>query len=611
MKKTLLSLCIAVGAWMNVQAQAVIYSADFTGGVQGWATPGGTSNGAASANAIWKWDLNGSNGFYASPNNPITSATAATGFMILDSDSLDNGNMPDPSNANSAWFGHGPAPSPQQASLESPVINCSGQASVRIKFSQFFRNFQADCYVIVSNDGGLSWTSFPVNTSIAANAATGTNDLVDINISSVAANQSNVKVGFYWDGDYYYWMVDDVTVYASPATDDIRIVDVYDMEYDQIPVSQADTINFTGEYFNEGGNICNNLVMNVSITGAGSFSGNTNPALGTVYSGVDTFSYVGGNFYGDYLPSAKGNYNAVYTISSAAGSDVTPGDNVKNRSWQLSDSTYAQDVNTPNGNGYPLYRTSDSKKFIIGDFYNLPNADTVSSISAAFIGGSNLTAAGGVVQANIYTYDANASAWVLYLTSYQVTLTGAMISSSTSLRWVKFNFPMGSAAAVNGLILPAGSYIVALEALSTTSNVYVMTNSGSSLSRSFVYDDVTYAPPAGNNVAYIAYGTTSCVRMNFGHNFPKFGGIENINNLNLGTVYPNPSTVGSTITIPSATNGVATLKVYNAIGDVVAAKEVNLSKNITIETTAFNPGLYVYTIEQNGKKSTGKFTLMK
>jgi len=610
MKKTLLSFLFAVGAFATVNAQTTIYSATFTGSASGWTTPAGTSGGTSSAAgttnsaAVWTWDTNGSNGFYASGTGPIQSATAAGGFMILDSDSLDNGNQPDPAAPTSAWFGHGPAPSSQTAFLESPVINCSGYSAVRMSFSQYFRNFQSNCAVVVSNDGGLTWTSFPINTTIAANAGTPKNDFLDINISSVAANQSNVKVGFYWDGDYYFWMVDDITVYNPAPSDDIRIVDVFDMPYSQVPFGQNDTINFTGEYFNEGSNICNNLMMNVSITGAGSYSGNTSPALATINSGVDTFSYVGGNFYGDFLPTAKGTYNATYTISSSAATDATPSDNTKNRSFLVSDSTYAEDVNAIPSSGYPLYRTSSSSKFIIGNFYTLVTADTISSIAACFLGGTNFTTAGGVVQANVYMYDETAQTWGLVLNSNQITLANANIST-TSIKWTKFGFNMSSATAVNGLILQPGSYIVALEALSTTSNVYVGVNSGSSLSRSYVYDDAT------NTIGYIEYGTTSMIRMNFGHSFPKGLGFENLNELSTGNIYPNPAQIGSVLTIPSNSIGTASLKVYNAIGEVVTTKQVTMSKNVSIETANLTEGLYLYTIEQNGKSTTGKFSLTK
>lgn len=154
-------------------------------------------------------------GSFAIPG--ILSTTAANGFALFDSDVLCSGDqIADLSTANS--------------------INCSSNSIVYLTFEQYYRRYDDSTIVFVSNDN-INWTAFPVNTSVQNNefcpggTANVNPDVVNINISSVAANQSTVWIRFEFyspstfvgpagaPGCAYSWMIDDVSVYEPAAVD--------------------------------------------------------------------------------------------------------------------------------------------------------------------------------------------------------------------------------------------------------------------------------------------------------------------------------------------------------------------------------------------------------
>ncbi len=154
-------------------------------------------------------------GLYAIPG--ILSTTATNGFALFDSDLLCSGDqIADLTTVNS--------------------INCSGNSAVIISFEQYYRRYDDSTIVFVSTDN-INWTGFPLNTTVLNNefcpggTANVNPDLVNINISSVAANQATVWIRFEFyspstfvgpagaPGCGYSWMIDDVTLFEPAAVD--------------------------------------------------------------------------------------------------------------------------------------------------------------------------------------------------------------------------------------------------------------------------------------------------------------------------------------------------------------------------------------------------------
>ncbi len=199
----------------------------FDGGLNDWTTEGISCAVADSLhNAIWAWTPDGQlGGAYFTDVQKITSPSIANGAAAFDSDFLDNAGIQEN-------FKNGLAPAPQKSALISPALNFASEPAVAICFYQSFRNFTALTTVEVSKDGGNSWTgSFPVvaNDYTALNNApandTSNTIFINIDISSVAANESDVRVRFIFDGGsggYYFWTVDDVA-FIKPLARDVDI----------------------------------------------------------------------------------------------------------------------------------------------------------------------------------------------------------------------------------------------------------------------------------------------------------------------------------------------------------------------------------------------------
>ncbi len=228
----------------STNSQNAIYSFTFDSDLDGWTTVGVSSaDTSKAALAVWAWTANGDagTGAYNSGETPIGSESGG-GAMLFDSDGLDNGGT-------QGNFGQGPSPSPQRGELISPSLDFTGQDKVILAFHQYYRYFSKDdgdpdpntrdfstpaTSVEVSNDGGTSWTSYLINEDIAAGAQTRATDKISIDITDIAANQADVTVKFVWDGEYYFWIIDDVSLYDSRGVD-LAVIDFTNIDNFETP----------------------------------------------------------------------------------------------------------------------------------------------------------------------------------------------------------------------------------------------------------------------------------------------------------------------------------------------------------------------------------------
>jgi hypothetical protein len=212
--------------------ETVIWSETFGNGIPtGWSTSG-TANGSANTNAVWVYrgpsttpsNATGSRGAYAGPAStgqlPILSPTDSNGFVIFDSDYLDNNGIA------GNFCGTGAlACAPHYATLTTSTINLQQHSNVELRFYQYYRRFAGPgsvqsvpaTYVDISTDGGGTWSNTTtLNSNLAVNLFTARNSVVSINISQFAGNQSNVKIRFRFDGEYYFWQIDDLEIVSVP-----------------------------------------------------------------------------------------------------------------------------------------------------------------------------------------------------------------------------------------------------------------------------------------------------------------------------------------------------------------------------------------------------------
>ncbi len=234
---------------------------EFDGGLNDWTTTG-FSKIDDDLEALWKWEADGdaAEGNFYTGLPPIASPSVANGAAVFDSDFLDNNGMDNN-------FGNGPAPGPQYSELISPTIDLTNHTDVALSFFSFYRNFNTDVYVSFSNDDGASWSE-----NIELFARTGGNELIQPDTESLiyldgSGGTDQFKFKFIWDGNYYFWIIDDVAIIERPHHDLVLDGVFYTpLTYGQ-PEGQIDSDEFFFDFYisNRGAAAQTNVQMTAQI----------------------------------------------------------------------------------------------------------------------------------------------------------------------------------------------------------------------------------------------------------------------------------------------------------------------------------------------------------
>jgi len=215
------------------------------------------SSGATTpGNAYWVQSMTGmSQGAYWGVETAIASPTQANGVALFDSDFLDNAGT-------QGAFGTGTSPTAHRGELISPTIDLTGYAdsALAVNFFCKWRNYSTSIWVSLSIDDGATWTDVDINTLLPAGVNAVNEGWVSAVFPSVtlgATNLTQCRIRFIFDGDYYYTMVDDVSISVAPEQDLTIAIAVpggntLTEAYEQIqvtnnryfPISQLSTQNF-------------------------------------------------------------------------------------------------------------------------------------------------------------------------------------------------------------------------------------------------------------------------------------------------------------------------------------------------------------------------------
>lgn len=211
-------LFVVVFQFQTGSTQTIIWggegdaNGEFNGGLNDW-TSASISPDTINAQWIWEADSKADRGAYSGISSIILSPSASNGAAVFDSDFYDNDGI-------AGNFGNGIAATPQKGELISPTFSCNGYNDVWVKFHQSFRYWKSNTSLLVSNDGGDTWSPpYTFNEGLSRNESTKTNSVQYINISEYAADKENVKIKFVIDANYYFWIIDDVSVINNPRPD--------------------------------------------------------------------------------------------------------------------------------------------------------------------------------------------------------------------------------------------------------------------------------------------------------------------------------------------------------------------------------------------------------
>ncbi|MEZ4848670.1 MAG: S8 family serine peptidase [Bacteroidia bacterium] len=296
MKRSFFKIGLSFLLWVVVKpgtAQPIIFSDTFaynTSNVPtGWSVvslnDAGPSPTQSQANWTMTPDGTGASGFYWENRPAIHSFTASTGAIIFNSDFLDNGgtgNSCDPAATSCV---------PHEGVIISPRINTQGIPHVSVRFHQYFRGLATETFLEVSDDS-INWHPFPVNMELSGRpfgGETSPEDIQQVNITPIAANKPNVWIRFRFKGEYYFWIIDDLVVFAGWDRD-LGITEIISPNKDIDACLRDDGDQITVRIHNYGSVPDSNFLVNYQIPGITFFSDTFDAVLPPNESAVFTFS---------------------------------------------------------------------------------------------------------------------------------------------------------------------------------------------------------------------------------------------------------------------------------------------------------------------------------
>jgi hypothetical protein len=512
--------------------------------------------------------------------SPFASTTAANGFLFVSSDA----------NSTSDFDG---SPIVTTATT-SATINLTGQPVVRLRYQHNFRWWHDTRGVSVSADNGVTWTDFEMsneNDYSLPNQNAGNPEQTVIDISSIAGNQAQVKIRFYYnDHDWWgwYWAVDDVALFV-PEDNDLVMLGGYwgstgawgaRLPYYQIPLSQLAPLDVAGIVKNYGALDQNDVVFTAALA-SGVWSGSSAPEA-VLTGATDTISLTGA-----LTPPPIVATHVINMSVSSSATDAVPADNsiLAAASVSVNNFIYARDKGTATNGTY-----NQGMGFEAGNVFDIYAAANLSGIDTYIDAGAVV---GAEVYAKLYSVDptatTTAAAFVFVDESAPYILTAADLGQKITL-----------ALSAGAAPLSAGvSYVVVLGSYGDggASDDLIISTAGVSEASTSYYYDMT------DNTWYYTT-STPMVRMNFD---PSVGINKVENNLGL-RVFPNPANEVINISLNKEVS--ATLTLLDVSGKVVRTQVLN-GISTSINTASLNSGVYFVTINDGTSVSTQKVVIKK
>lgn len=378
----MLLLCMLCFAIQIVQAQNVFWSEDFGNG-----NPTNWANYDPNYSVVkWEWSDDRFVGLVS--GQPLfNSHSYQNGFYLF----------------NSYVYGQ----ITHDVRLETTAINCSNQPTVVVHFENQFAWYSSQSVAIlgVSTDS-MTWSYDTLFTNIPANTTNSPLDIVEIDISNIAANEPNVYLQFRWIGkDEFAWRLDDIRLqdgFTPPAQHDLAI-DLYSVPLNYaMPLSQVQAIEFGAIVTNNGLQTAQNLQLKAQII--------DDSSQAVVYEDSVSLNHLNAGatnlmeMANTYTPSSKGKYYLKYELTQNAFDDY-PLDNIINIPFVVSGVLFSKDPNT----GFIPAKPSTAGDYEIGNIYEIKNAGYTADevIFSCSIENSSLTLNGRTVDFKLYEVDSN------------------------------------------------------------------------------------------------------------------------------------------------------------------------------------------------------------
>jgi len=236
---------------------------DFANGLGDWTI----DNSENACDSTWYYDLNGvATGSFT--NFTIQAPTTCNGAMVFCSDFLDNGGL----GAGSIGSGAGGCVAPTGFGyLTSPLIDMTqftvpaGEA-LFLEFSHAYRHF-GSVYTVEFSTNGVTYSDGCNPAPLATTNGPNVNEDVRIPVPAAMASANNLSFRFGMNGNYYYWIVDDVRLAHYPSGSDVSMNAAFYAVPPQYktPMSQGIDMPFTLDLVNTGDQTATDITLGVEI----------------------------------------------------------------------------------------------------------------------------------------------------------------------------------------------------------------------------------------------------------------------------------------------------------------------------------------------------------
>lgn len=476
------------------------------------------------------------------------------------------------------------------------VIALGGTNQITLEFEQYGARFNDLQQILISTDG-VTFTPVGDNLdksvlSQSGGSAYANPDLKQINLGTVLTPTNDpIWIRFSWTTNYpnsstnpnvwitYGWYIDDVRLVTNPDND-LELTDTYwgteGLHYFNIPTTQVAPIDFQATVFNGGIDAQENVQLNASING-GLFTGTSAPVT------VDPLDSTSMLLSTQFTPPASAmNYTITQSITADSTDDVPSNNEISNITFYVTEYTYARDNNNPSGS-----TTNGTDGFEVGSLYDIWNDQELKALSVRLPGGSSGATVGTEFYLKLYSLDPNTGDFVYEEESEPIIVETGMLNQNISFPLISPVFLFANTT----YLAVAGSYTEGLR----------VSSAGSSVPQTSFFLDLA------NDTWY--YTTSSpMVRMDFD---PTIGITENNENIQVGSVFPNPTSNQARIRLKSITSSSLNLIVTDMYGKTLSSQTVNSQagqNEFFINTENFTCGLYTLTVYDGLSTVTRKFT---
>jgi len=618
-------------------ASTTVWSEDFANGL-----PAGWSQIGTPATAQWEYrgpsttpnNTQGSRGAFSGINNtpptndPLASTSTANGFMIFDSDYLDN-------SGSSATMGMGIAPAPHTGRLFTDTIDLTMYPQIELAFETYARRFFSDWFVAFSIDGGVTYSDtveFFSDAAVPVNASTLNGQEGVANVSSIIGGQANVVMQFIYDGTpgnangsgYYYWMLDDIELRTPPAKqmyfttwngapEHDMIYNSNGAEYPKygiMNINQIVPVEFDANFLNYGTETQTNATLDVEIWDITSGA----PSLVTTLSALGCPTLASGDTcnYNDLTtptwtpPAQQASYLLVYkAVSDSITSALTT--ETDTFSFYVNDNLYSPDRN--NIDNYVGTNSATNDIIAMGVMYSLENEDPNNSGSGlVYINGVNIelsAATDSTADIEIAFYDTTgfafnagfpAGASAAFRKSF--TLNGSLVGGSA-------NFDLRTN--LMPLALPANTYLMIVNFFPNVTDGVIR-----------IANDASYDQPGLSTVMQLGDGNwyggfTSNVHEGtfIRLDVAEYDSTSSISESELAgfSVYPVPS--NGTGYVEFDNGGDYTITILDMIGKPIFTRNesVNSNERIDFDIANYPAGVYLVNIKGEDTDKTVKITV--